>query len=667
VTVPGIATENLLRHARELVSLGHSEEILGAACRELRAITHSELVYATFCPTSENWMHTLAIEHFGEGTRRAAPEARSALFAVHRHLALRRVAVELRHDDETRAIFKGLRCPEEIEVVHAIPVIHRTGRLWGELVFAGTPSLAWLDAAIALAQLTTVALENSQRLAFARRDQDRLLLIAEATSDALYDWNFDTREFWWGGGILKMLGRMSDPVETTSRWRLERIHPDDRVEVIAGLERARFGTDQAWSWEYRFRRGDGTYIDVEDRGSFLREVDGRAYRMVGSMRDVTSIKALLTREQQARREAESASRAKDEFLAMLGHELRNPLAPIITGMHLLRMKDKRLSKELDVIERQAKHLVRLVDDLLDISRIAHGKIELKKERLDIATVIAAAIETTRPLIDTRRHTLDLDHPAGYVVDADRARLVQVISNLLANAAKYSEPGGRITVRAQRVEGTIEVAVRDTGIGISPDMLPNIFSMFVQEKQALDRAQGGLGLGLAIVRSMVVLHGGTVSANSEGLGCGSEFVIRLPEAELSSLPIETDPALEKMTRAGRRILIVDDNTDAAELLAVLLERLGNTTRVAYDAMSALRMLDDFEPELAVLDIGLPEIDGYELARRLRARVAGARLIALSGYGQQADRDRSASAGFDAHLVKPVAVATLKSVISNLEPR
>ncbi len=662
----GIANEEMLRHARELVSLGHPEEILGAACRTLHAITGADLTYASYSPTDENWQHALAVAHSFEGTLPASPAARSALFAVHRRQAVTRVPCEVARDDATRAIFESLRCPPGVDVVHSIPMIHRSGQVWGELVFVAAPSTYSPDAAIALAELTTVALENAQRLAVARRDQDRLLLISEATSDALYDWDFNSREFWWGGGILKLLGTVTEPVETTARWKFERIHPDDRARVEAMFDAARFGGDPTWSCEYRFRCGDGTYIDVEERGYFLREIDGRAYRTLGSMRDVTTMKSLLTREQNARREAESASRAKDEFLAMLGHELRNPLAPIVTGVHLLRMRGQNLGKEVDVIERQAQHLVRLVDDLLDISRIAHGKIELKKERLDLANTIAAAVETTSALISARRHTVEIDASAGLAVDADRGRIIQIFSNVIGNCAKYSNPNGKIAIRARREGNTIEIRIRDTGIGIAPDMLPNIFNMFVQEKQALDRAHGGLGLGLTIVRSMVELHGGTVSAHSEGLGRGSEFTIRLPAARAPVVVAGTTSATKHRSMTGRRILVVDDNVDAAELLSVLLERLGGTTCIAHDAKTALQLFDEFIPDLAVLDIGLPEIDGYELARQIRKRTLGKsmRLIALSGYGQPADRDRSASAGFDAHLVKPVAVDTLRAVIETL---
>ncbi|MGE3547100.1 MAG: ATP-binding protein, partial [Kofleriaceae bacterium] len=576
----------------------------------------------------------------------------------------------IKRSDATAAIFRGLGCSDGVDVIEVVPVIHRTGRVWGELALIGE---AAIDAGAAglseLAQLTTIALENAQRLAFARRDQDRLVLLAEATEDALYDWDFDTCQFWWGGGIQKLLGSDSNPVETSASWKHDRVHPDDRSRVWRSFDDARFANAMQWEAEYRFLREDGSFCYVEDRAYFLRDASGRAYRTIGAMRNVSAMKQLLLREKEARTQAETASRAKDEFLAMLGHELRNPLAPIISGLELLRLRGQvDPDRDLPVLERQARHLIRLVDDLLDISRITHGKIELHKERLEVSSFVAAAIETARPLIESRSHMLDVDVAAhGLVVNADRARLAQVVANLLTNAAKYTEPGGRIQIKAWRDGASIAISVRDNGIGIAPEMLPRVFSMFVQERQALDRSRGGLGLGLAIVRNLVELHGGTVVANSEGHDRGSELVITMPAMAAAEPPIEDEVSPSPEPRvSGRKIMVVDDNEDAAELLAVLLEQLGNTTRVAHDASCALQILDEFAPELAVLDIGLPLVDGYELARQIRNRTStpSPHLIALTGYGQPADRERAQRAGFDAHLVKPVGIDALQALMAEL---
>lgn len=378
--------------------------------------------------------------------------------------------------------------------------------------------------------------------------------------------------------------------------------------------------------------------------------------------------ARLYREnERARAEAERANRSKDEFLAMLGHELRNPLAPILTAVALMRMRSGP-SKEIAVVERQVKHVVRLVDDLLDVSRITRGKIELKLERLDLAEVTTRAVEMAMPLIEQRAHHLDVDVPSGLTVRGDAVRLAQVVANLLNNAAKYMEKGGRIGVRAARSGGAIEVRVRDQGIGIAPEMLPRVFEMFTQESQAIDRAQGGLGLGLAIVKSLVALHGGEVSVQSEGVGSGSEFCVRLPalEGEVTA-PTSLPPgALGGRTSSPVRVMVVDDNDDAADLLAEVLTTMGHEVSKAHDGPGALVLAAERRPQLALLDIGLPVMDGYELGRRLRAieGLGGIKLVAVTGYGQDSDRRRSEEAGFDAHLVKPIDLEALSALVSRL---
>ena len=381
---------------------------------------------------------------------------------------------------------------------------------------------------------------------------------------------------------------------------------------------------------------------------------------------------LFEEARRSRAAAESASRAKDEFLAILGHELRNPLAPIMTALHLMRLRGGDVNeKERTVIERQVTHLTRLVDDLLDVSRITRGKVELKMQRVELADVVAKGIELASPLLEQRQHVLTVSVPRqGLVVNGDPVRLGQVVSNLLTNAAKYTEIGGRITVEGACEGAEVVLRVRDTGIGITPEMLPRVFDLFIQEPQALDRSQGGLGLGLPIVRSLVALHGGTVNASSEGEGQGTEFTIRLPAAVLREdapdHPLAARPVTAPRSIESRRVLIVDDNEDAVELLAESLELVGHVVRVAYDGPSALRVAATFVPEVALLDIGLPVMDGYELARRFREHpgLERLRLVAVTGYGQDTDRQRSQKAGFDAHLVKPVQIAELVSVIREL---
>jgi PAS domain S-box-containing protein len=369
-----------------------------------------------------------------------------------------------------------------------------------------------------------------------------------------------------------------------------------------------------------------------------------------------------------RQAAESANRAKDEFLAMLGHELRNPLSPIVTALQLMKLQGPEESERARaVIERQVTHLTRLVDDLLDVSRIARGKVELKADLVEVSEIVAKAIEMASPLLEQRNHTLAVQVPRrGLLVDADITRLSQVLSNLLTNAAKYTPSGGHITIRGEAVGDEVVVHVRDTGIGITPDVLPHIFDLFVQERQAIDRAQGGLGIGLTIVRNLVERHGGTVQVASDGPGRGSEFTIRLPRAtwadQSESIPRGLELDRQAAPKAGApRVLIVDDNEDGAEMLSIILSQKGYDTRVAHDAPRALEIAAQFKPVTAFIDIGLPVMDGYELAERLRAMPAleGIRLIALTGYGQESDRRRGREAGFDEHLVKPVDINAVEA--------
>jgi signal transduction histidine kinase/ActR/RegA family two-component response regulator len=368
---------------------------------------------------------------------------------------------------------------------------------------------------------------------------------------------------------------------------------------------------------------------------------------------------------EARDEARAANRAKDEFLAMLGHELRNPLAPIASALTLMRIRDPRSHRERDVIERQVKHMTRLVDDLLDVSRIAGGKIELSRTPFEVGELVREALELVRPLIDKHGHTVDVDVEPGLAIDGDRDRLVQVVSNLLNNAAKYTPPGGSIEVAAAGTGDDVVLRVTDTGAGISPELLPRVFDLFVQGERTLDRTTGGLGLGLAIVQSLVTLHGGTVKVESGGEGKGATFTVTLP-APATTAPAEQAPAAPHTPPTNaRRVLIVDDNQDAAELLAEAFELAGHTVRVAHDGKRALEVAEEFEPECVMLDIGLPLLDGYEVARRLRERDGDRRrtLVAMTGYGQEDDVQRAFDAGFDRHLVKPVSLNQTLQIIAD----
>jgi signal transduction histidine kinase/ActR/RegA family two-component response regulator len=361
---------------------------------------------------------------------------------------------------------------------------------------------------------------------------------------------------------------------------------------------------------------------------------------------------------------------KNAFLATLAHELRNPLAPILNSLQLIRMKgieDLPASGLQETIERQVNHMVRLVDDLLELSRINNGKINLRPEPIEIAGVLRSAVETSRPLIEAGRHELTMTMaPEPLTVVGDAVRLSQVVANLLNNAARYTEPGGQIWLAASRENGDVAVSVRDSGIGISPSLLPGLFQMFSQADKDHKRSQGGLGIGLALAKSLIELHSGRIEAYSEGEGRGSEFIIRLPFAEgerLVANPNALD-SCEQHLIARSRVLVVDDNLDAARTLAMLLSALGNDVQTADNGPAALEVLQSFKPAVVLLDLGMPGMSGYEVAARARATPAGRKcvLVALTGWGQEEDRRRSREAGFNHHLLKPVDIEELKTLLS-----
>jgi PAS domain S-box-containing protein len=387
--------------------------------------------------------------------------------------------------------------------------------------------------------------------------------------------------------------------------------------------------------------------------------------------------AKVTRDLSDRKRIEALEEAdirRNEFLAMLSHELRNPLAPIRNALGVMRMSgvsESTLEWAKTVVDRQVSHLTRLVDDLLDVSRIASGKITLQREPLDVAQVVSGAVESSQPLIDSHRHTLEIrlsDEPLR--IEGDLTRLSQVLMNLLNNAAQYTPEGGGIRLTVERDGEEAVIRIRDTGIGIPADLLPKVFELFMQGDRSLDRAQGGLGIGLTLVYRLVTLHGGSVEAASEGSGLGSEFIIRLPLLEVPA-PAPPRPAQRQERRAesSRRVLVVDDNRDAAETLELLLQLWGHEVQSAYDGGEALSRFQEFQPDVVLLDIGLPGMNGYEVARQIRSlpeSLAGYRdvmLVAVTGYGHESDRLQSQEAGFDQHLVKPVQSEILRDLIAS----
>jgi signal transduction histidine kinase len=367
-------------------------------------------------------------------------------------------------------------------------------------------------------------------------------------------------------------------------------------------------------------------------------------------------------------ERDRADRRKDEFLATLAHELRNPLAPIRNAIALLHHSEaiQPHARVWEMMERQVAHMVRLVDDLMEVSRITRGQIALHRAAMDLGAAIGAAVESNRPLAEKAGHTLTLDLPARpLMVDGDAVRLAQVFANLLNNAIKYTDGGGRIRIAARAEEGSAVVSVTDSGMGIPADALPNVFEMFMQVNAGDGRSQGGLGIGLTLVRSIVELHGGTVVARSAGLGRGSELEVRLPLAPGQATALPVSRAVQPLQEM-QRILVVDDNADAADSLGALLQMLGADVRVAHDGKAALETFADFRPAAVLLDLGMPGMDGYEVARRIRALkdADGTVLIALTGWGQDTDRHRSSAAGFQHHLVKPADIAALQTLLGGL---
>lgn len=386
------------------------------------------------------------------------------------------------------------------------------------------------------------------------------------------------------------------------------------------------------------------------------------------------LRAHLRERQRAEAALRDAHRRKDEFLAILAHELRNPLAPIRNSLHILRLTgsiDPTVEHVREMMERQVNHMVRLVDDLLEIARFTRGKIELRKERVDLSAVIASAVDASKPLIESA--DLDLTvmlPPEPLALEADPVRLAQVFSNLLNNAAKFTSPKGHVWLNARR-EGThVTVSVRDTGIGIPADMLARVFEMFAQADESYGRVQEGLGVGLALVQTLVQMHGGSVEAHSEGPGRGSEFVVRLPlVADVHTAEAGSHQRQPSTSSVPCRVLVVDDNQDAADSLGILLKFLGMEVHVFHDGLSALQALESHRPAVVLLDIGMPVIDGYEVARRIRRQpqFQDIALIALTGWGQEDDRRRSLAAGFDDHLVKPADAETLQALIRSVTAR
>lgn len=417
-------------------------------------------------------------------------------------------------------------------------------------------------------------------------------------------------------------------------------------------------------------RKDNSELHIDDSGAPIRDAKGTLIGAVLVFHDITE-RWQLEQQLRARKvELEDEHRRKDEFLAMLGHELRNPMSAIKTAVELQRMPnatDAMLLRTGDVLNRQVEHLTRLVDELLDMSRISSGKINLHLEVLDISLVIHRALELVEPMLQKKRHALFTDLPAENVwVNGDLHRLIQVIGNLLSNAAKYTPHGGAIHLSAKRIDNAVEISVRDNGVGIPLTLLPRVFDIFTQSERTLARSEGGLGVGLTVVHRLIEQHSGTVAVHSDGPGTGSEFRIRLPLAQAVSEQPSTQHSSPAVSSRQKKVLVVDDNQDAATMVAELLRAFGNEVSIAFDAQEAISYIDQELPGVVLLDIGLPGMDGYTVARILRANASlrDLTLIALTGYGQPEDIRKSHEAGFDHHLTKPLDISKLLGILADI---
>jgi PAS domain S-box-containing protein len=544
---------------------------------------------------------------------------------------------------------------------------NRAAEFLGEALAPFEMMLRGSREANALLQRLNVTLEQrvQERTAELRESEERYRDLFENAGDLIYGATPEGRLLFVNRAWRTKLGYGE---EISNLSVAELVHPEHR-EAFLEVRRRVLAGENVGQMESVFVTKDGRSVAVEGSMS-CRYVDGRAVATRSIFHDVTERKRLED-------EREEEARRKDEFLAILAHELRNPLAPIRNTIEIMRLTNHDAAtvveweRDMNMIERQVHNLVRLIDDLMDVSRISRGKIELRKERLDLATVVRGALEISGTHVQAARHELTVTLPAGPVfVEADPTRLAQVVANLLNNAAKYTEPGGRIWLTAERDGGQAIIRVRDNGIGISAEMLPYVFDMFVQGSYSSDRSRGGLGIGLTLVKRLVEMHGGSVEAHSAGPRQGSELIVRLPLAPGGEENEEEDLRAYKGQPVDRssvlRILVVDDNRDSAESLGKLMRMAGHQVRIAHNGTAALEAVRTFQPGILLLDIEMPGMNGYEVARRVRAQpsMKDVLIVAMTGYGSEGVRRRCREAGFDHHLVKPIDLDDLQRLLASL---
>jgi PAS domain S-box-containing protein len=550
-----------------------------------------------------------------------------------------------------------------------VPLSAPHDRLVRQQLFMAVVAVSGILLAAAIAERDDARQQGDRDLQRLLVSEKRLRLALDSGRMGVWDWDILSGAVQLSDNLESIHGLAPGTFTRTLEGFQALVHPDDRARVMQAIDQAvRDGT--GYDATFRNVRDDGSVGWMTAKGRVVQDAAGRAVRMIGIGMDVTEAHRLAGELEARARALAQADRRKDEFLAMLAHELRNPLAPLTSALHLLRASGTERERALEVAERQATQLGRLVDDLLDASRITQGKIAIRPEPTTLDDVVARAVETARPAMEARGQIFELavtTEPVG--LHADPARLAQVIANLLDNAAKYTPPGGSIWLTAERSGDEVVLRVRDTGAGLAPDLVPNVFDLFVQDDRSLARSRGGLGIGLTIVRRVVELHGGRVEAQSDGVGRGSEFIVHLPATSVAGPPEHRAPAASARAPARSKLLLVEDHRDAGEVLGTILEIWGYDVRVVLDAAAALAAVDAWAPDVVLSDLGLPQMDGYELARCLRRHPSTreATLIALSGYGRDEDRRASLDAGFDHHLVKPPDLQILADLLAGAAAR
>jgi PAS domain S-box-containing protein len=546
---------------------------------------------------------------------------------------------------------------------YPIPVVLPNGETGFEERFwtaVSTPIFGADGAILCISHTTIDVTEQVRSEAALRESEARYRALANATADVVYRMSPD----WSQLRQLDGRGYLKDTSAASRYWIDDYIPAEDQERIHQAIAEA-IRAKSTFELEHRVRRLDGSVGWTYSRAVPMLDARGDIEEWIGAASDITERKL-------AEEKLKESDRRKDEFLAMLAHELRNPLAPIGAAAELLqraRLDEGLVRKTSQIIGRQVVHMTELIDDLLDVSRVTRGQVELDQAALDLSDIVTDAVEQVMPLALARGQRLDVDVPAhGVRVMGDKKRLVQVFANILNNAAKYTQEGGHLRLATIVRDDAVDVDIADNGIGMAPELAARAFDLFAQAERTSDRASGGLGLGLALVRNLVELHGGGVTCASDGPGRGSRFTVTLPRLQAAAPDASDDAARDATGDEGLSILVVDDNVDAAAMLAMLLEASGHRVTVEHDPLRALERADEEAPQACLLDIGLPGIDGYELARRLRARPATAHalLVAITGYGQDSDRQRASAAGFDRHLVKPIDLAILQDVLAAGRP-